>query len=130
MQRLMFLPTHWISQGLMLLFAIVAPLVFLWTGIMPFANVTDESVLFYLVPMILALVGGVWVYAPKSYFPLASQVLGTFQSFKILPTALATLVRPFGHRFKVTPKGQDAPGVRYDRSSGRPLLSCCLLLAA
>jgi cellulose synthase (UDP-forming) len=116
MQRLMFLPTHWISQGLMLLFAIVAPLVFLWTGIMPFANVTDESVLFYLVPMILALVGGVWVYAPKSYFPLASQVLGTFQSFKILPTALATLVRPFGHRFKVTPKGQDAAGVRYDRA--------------
>jgi cellulose synthase (UDP-forming) len=114
MQRLMFMPTHWISQGLMLLLAIIAPLVFLWTGVLPFVNVTTEGTLYYLAPMMLAVVGGIWVYAPNQYFPFASQVLGTFQSFKILPPALNTIVQPFGHAFKVTPKGRDAGHATYE----------------
>jgi cellulose synthase (UDP-forming) len=81
----------------------------------PLANVTTESVLYYLVPMVLAVVGGIWVYAPQQYFPLAAQVLGTFQSFKLLPTVLATMAKPFGHVFKVTPKGRDAIQSGYDR---------------
>jgi cellulose synthase (UDP-forming) len=115
-QRLLFLPTHWLSQGLLLLMAIIAPLVFLWTGIVPLVNVTTASVLYYLVPMVLAVVGGIWVYAPHQYFPLAAQVLGTFQSFKLLPTVLSTMVKPFGHVFRVTPKGNDAKGVGYDQN--------------
>jgi cellulose synthase (UDP-forming) len=115
MQRLMFLPTHWISQGLMLLLAVIAPLVFLWTGVLPFVNVTTEAAIYYLAPMMLAVVGGTWVYAPRQYFPFASQVLGTFQSFRILPSALKTLVKPFGHLFKVTPKGRDAAHAHYER---------------
>lgn len=113
-QRLLFLPTHWLSQGLLLLMSIIAPLVFLWTGIVPLANVTTEAVLYYLVPMVLAVVGGIWVYAPHQYFPLAAQVLGTFQSFKLLPTVLTTLAKPFGHVFKVTPKGSAAAKSGYD----------------
>ena len=31
----------------------------------PLANVTTESVLYYLVPMVLAVGGGIWVYAPQ-----------------------------------------------------------------
>jgi cellulose synthase (UDP-forming) len=114
-QRLLFLPTHWLSQGLMLLMAVIAPLVFLWTGIAPLVNVSTEAVFYYLVPMVLAVVGGIWVYAPRQYFPLAAQVLGTFQSFKLLPTVLATMVRPFGHVFKVTPKGSQVQKSGYDR---------------
>jgi cellulose synthase (UDP-forming) len=116
MQRLLFLPTHWISQSLMFILAIIAPLVFLWTGILPFTNVTMEAVFHYLVPMIMAMVGGIWVYAPKQYFPFAAQVIGTFQAFKILPTVLATLVKPFGHVFKVTPKGGDAMKTDFEHS--------------
>jgi cellulose synthase (UDP-forming) len=104
-QRLMFLPTHWLSQGLRSSIAIVAPIVFLWTGISPVFNVTAADVIYYFVPMVLALAGGVWCYAPGSHFPLASQVQGTFLSFKILPTVLTTLVKPFGHPFTVTAKG-------------------------
>ncbi len=114
-QRLLFLPTHWLSQGLLLLMTIIAPLVFLWAGIEPLVNVTTEAVLYYLVPMVLAVVGGIWVYAPYQYFPLAAQVLGTFQSFKLLPTVLATMAKPFGHIFKVTPKGSGAIRSGYDR---------------
>ena len=108
MKRLLFLPTHWLSQSCTTVLTVIAPLVFLLTGLSPLVNVTSESVLNYIVPMVLALIGGLHVFAPNEYFPLASQVLSTFQSFKILPTLLTTLVRPFGHTFKVTPKGRDA----------------------
>jgi cellulose synthase (UDP-forming) len=104
-QRLLFLPTHWLSQGLRSLIAVVAPIVFLWMGISPVFDVTATDVLYYVVPMVLALTGGVWAFAPGRHFPLASQVQGTFLSFKILPIVLATIVKPFGHPFTVTPKG-------------------------
>jgi cellulose synthase (UDP-forming) len=113
-QRLLFLPTHWLSQSATALMTIIAPLVFLWTGLTPLTNVTTDAVLTYIVPMILAVLGGLCAFAPGQYFPLASQVLNSFQSFKILPTVVATLIRPFGHAFKVTPKGSDATQSNYD----------------
>ena len=115
MQRLLFLPLHWLSQGLTFALAAIVPLVFLWTGMLPMVNVTVEGVIHYIIPMILAVVGGISFYAPKQYFPLAMQVLGSFQSFKLLPTILSTLVKPFGHVFKVTPKGGAARAATYDR---------------
>jgi cellulose synthase (UDP-forming) len=114
MQRLQFLPTHWLSQSLMLLMVVVAPLVFLWTGVLPLVNVTTEAILYYQFPMMLAISGGIWAFAPKHYFPFAVQVHGTFQSFRILPTVLMTIARPFGHVFKVTPKGAGAKASDYD----------------
>jgi cellulose synthase (UDP-forming) len=113
-QRLMFLPTHWLSQSPVLMLALIAPLVFLWTGILPFVDVTTEAEVYYFVPTILALMGGVWVYAPKHFSPLAAYVLGTFQSFRLLPHVAQTIVRPFGYIFKVTPKGSDNGPRRYE----------------
>jgi cellulose synthase (UDP-forming) len=115
MQRLLFLPTHWLSQSLVLLLTLVAPIVYLWTGLLPMVNVTPEAVVYYLLPMIFAVAGGIWAYAPRHYFPFAAQVHGTFQSFKILPTVLMTMAKPFGHVFKVTPKGAGARITDYDR---------------
>jgi cellulose synthase (UDP-forming) len=113
--RLLFMPTHWLSQSCSTLLLIVTPLIFLITGLNPLVNVSADSVLNYVVPMILALIGGIQVFAPSRYFPLASRVLATFQSFKILPTILATFLWPFGHGFKVTPKGQTARRATFDR---------------
>jgi PilZ domain len=121
----MFLPTHWLSLGFRALMVILSPIVFLWTGVAPVVNVTAESVLFYLLPMMLALFGGIWVYAPRQHFPLLAQVMATLQSFKILPTVLVTLVKPFGHVFKVTPKGSGARRVAYAR--GVFWTSACLM---
>ena len=115
LHRLLFLPTHWLSQSCKTVLTVIIPLVFLLTGLTPLVNVTSESVLDYIVPMILALIGGIQVYAPSEYSPLASQVLGSFQSFKILPTVLTTLIRPFGHAFNVTPKGADARRSGFER---------------
>jgi hypothetical protein len=36
----------------LLLLTIIAPLAFLWTGVLPLVNVTPEAVLYYLLPMI------------------------------------------------------------------------------
>ncbi len=116
MQRILFLPTHWLSQSLMLLLIIIAPLVFLWTGMLPLVNVTEEAVLYYQLPMMFAVAGGIWAFAPRQYFPFAAQVHGTFQSFKILPTVLKTMAKPFGHVFNVTPKGVDANKSDFDRT--------------
>jgi cellulose synthase (UDP-forming) len=116
MQRLLFIPTHWLFESLMMMLGIVIPVVFLWTGVMPLVNVTPEALLYYLVPAVLAIAGGIWAFAPQQYFPFSAQVHGTFQSFKILPTVLTSLVKPFGHPFKVTPKGADAKGADYDRT--------------
>jgi cellulose synthase (UDP-forming) len=116
MQRLLFLPTHWLSQGLMFMLIILAPLVFLWTGGLPLINVTTEAVLYYQLPMVLAVAGGIWAFVPRQYFPFAAQVHGTFQSFRILPTVLMTIAKPFGHVFKVTPKGAGARKADYDGS--------------
>jgi cellulose synthase (UDP-forming) len=110
------LPTHWLSQSLMLMLIIVAPLVFLWMGVLPLINVTPEAVVYYQLPMMLAVAGGIWAYAPRQYFPFAAQVHGTFQSFKILPTVLMTIAKPFGHVFRVTPKGAGAKKSDYDRT--------------
>ncbi|MEA2984731.1 MAG: hypothetical protein QOD94_985 [Alphaproteobacteria bacterium] len=115
MQRLLFLPLHWLSVGLQSLMAALVPIVFLWAGISPVAQVDADQVIYYLVPAVLAIFGGIGVYAPGHFFPLATQVLGLLQSFKILPTVLLTLVKPRGHLFKVTPKGSAAREAPYAR---------------
>lgn len=108
MHRLMFLPTHYVSQGLAMLVGILAPILFLLTGAVPLTNVTLDSVVQRLLPMVIASLGGIAALAPGRYYPMAAQVMGLFQSFRILPVALQTLVRPHGIPFRVTPKGRDA----------------------
>ena len=115
MQRMLYLPMHWLTLGPRSLIIILAPIVFLWTGISPVFNVSVADVLYYFVPTILALTGGIWVYAPGQNFPLAAQVQSTFLAFRILPTVLQSLVMPFGHAFKVTPKGGTSPELNYAR---------------
>lgn len=113
--RLFFLPTAWLSQCLMLLMSVLAPLVFLFFDLPPLVGVTVQSALFYLVPMVVAQVGGIVLLGGGRYYPIAAQVLGTFQSFRLLPVILKTLIQPHGHAFNVTPKGSDAAGGGYQR---------------
>ena len=125
--RIFFLPTAWISQCLMLITAVLAPLVFLFFDVPPLVGVTPESAIFHLVPMVVAQVGGIVLLGGGRYFPIAAQVLGLFQSFRLLPVIIATLWRPHGHAFKVTPKGSDAGGGGMER--GIFVASLALMLA-
>ena len=54
MQRLLFLPTHWLTQSLMCLFALLTPLVFLLFGVAPMTNTSVEASCFYLMPTLVA----------------------------------------------------------------------------
>jgi len=113
--RLLFLPTHWLTHSLTTLVALCVPVVYLLTSLAPMQNLSVESALYYMLPMLIAVTGGLVAFAPGKYHPLASMVLGAFQSFKLLPTIVSTLIKPHGHVFKVTPKGADA-GAEYERT--------------
>lgn len=126
-ERLFFMPTAWASQALMLLLALVSPLVFLFLDVPPLVGVTAESAIFFLLPMVVAQVGGIVLLGQGRYYPIASLVLGTFQSFKLLPVILKTLWQPHGHAFKVTPKGSDAGGGGMERGI---FLACTALMLA
>ena len=114
-QRLLFLPTHWLTQALTQVAAMSAPCIYLLTGLLPMLNVSADAVISFQVPAILGTVSALRFFAPAQYFPLASTVLGVLQSFRFLPTLLWTLVRPHGHAFRVTPKGRDAATRHTDR---------------
>ncbi|WP_439545460.1 glycosyltransferase [Sandarakinorhabdus sp.] len=125
--RLFFLPTAWLSQALMMITSIIAPLVFLFFDVPPLVGVTAQSAIFFLVPMVVAQVGGIVLLGGGRYFPIAAQVLGTFQSFRLLPVIIKTLFKPHGHAFKVTPKGSDAGSGGYQRGI---FLACTALMLA
>ncbi|MEE8456080.1 MAG: glycosyltransferase [Limibaculum sp.] len=112
--RLMFLPTFWLSQALTHVAGLSAPGIYLLTGLLPLVNVTPEAVIYYQLPFILGAISAMRFFAPEQFFPLPSVVLGVLQSFRFLPMLIGTLIRPHGHVFKVTPKGQNAAGPQYD----------------
>jgi cellulose synthase (UDP-forming) len=104
-QRLMFLPLDWVIQYVGRLMTVLVPIVFLWTGIGPFRIPSLEDLISYQVPVFLSALGVIRWFAPNSYLPIISTASCLFSSFRIVPTGLATLIKPFGTPFKVTPKG-------------------------
>lgn len=115
LHRLFFLPTHWLSGSLVQSFSLVAPVLFMLTGLVPIANVGVPEVLAYQLPVVLGYMGALQVLSRGAYHPLAALVLSAFSAVRLLPAVLVTLVRPHGHAFRVTPKGRDAAGGGVDR---------------
>jgi cellulose synthase (UDP-forming) len=107
-RRLAFLPSHWLVGGLVQAMSLLAPLVFLWTGLVPIANITAVDVLRYQAPVLAGVVGAFAVLSRGTFQPLESALVNAFSVFRLLPAVLASLVRPFGQGFKVTPKGNAA----------------------
>lgn len=112
--RLLFLPTSWITQGLLILLSFLAPLLLMLANLPPLVGADANGVLHYTIPMMVGLVGGIVALAPGRYSPVTAHVLSAFQSFRILPVALQTLIRPKGLIFKVTPKGSAAAGAGWE----------------
>jgi cellulose synthase (UDP-forming) len=104
-KRLLFLPVDWITHPAIRLLAILVPIVYLWTGIGPFQIPSINDLLYYQLPMLLAVFGGIRWFAPDSYVPFISSATTLFNSFRIVPTGVATFIKPFGTPFRVTPKG-------------------------
>jgi cellulose synthase (UDP-forming) len=128
--RLLFLPTAWLTQGLQTIFTLLTPILFMFFNLSPMVHVDLFSLCHYLLPMMVGLVGGITLLAPRRYYPLAAQILGMFQAFRILPVALQTLFRPKGLVFKVTPKGSDAGGGGYESTVFATVLTLIALTMA
>ena len=124
MQRIMFLPTHWLTQSLMQVTALILPVAYLLFGFIPMVLNDVSDLLFYQIPAVMASIMVLRRLAPNAYFAIPSTILSTLQCFRFLPMLLKTLVKPHGHKFKVTPKGSNASGQTFDRFT----LTMCLLL--
>ncbi|MFQ6182757.1 glycosyltransferase [Sinorhizobium meliloti] len=104
-QRVMFLPMSWLVQYLVRFIVLLIPIIYLWFGALPlyFTDVADY--VSNQVPLLAAYFLLMFWLTPTRYLPVVSTAVGTFSTFRMLPTVLSSLVRPFGKPFKVTPKG-------------------------
>lgn len=109
-QRLLFLPTHWLTQSFTQIAAMTTPAIFLWTGLMPLLGANAGTVISYQVSAVIGTLVTMRLLCPGQFFPLAASAHGVLQAFRLLPTIALTLFKPHGHKFKVTPKGSDAAG--------------------
>ncbi|WP_375688542.1 glycosyltransferase [Pseudooceanicola sp. LIPI14-2-Ac024] len=114
-QRILFLPFHWITQPLMVLTSLSVPAICLWTGWSPLPGTTPPAIIAFQLPALVATLGALRLLAPDGFLPLASMVHTALMAPRTLPTAIATLIRPTGHAFKVTPKGKAAAGDTMDK---------------
>lgn len=109
-QRAMFLPTHWLTQSFCQITAMATPAIYLWTGLMPLLDANGATVIQYQIPAVVGTLVTMRLLCPGQFFPLAASAHGVLQAFRLTPVILVTLVKPHGHKFKVTPKGSDAAG--------------------
>ena len=125
MQRLFFFPTSWLTQYTIRLMLIAIPLAYLLLGWLPFHFTNVSDMVFYQLPVFLAFLLATRWLVGGHFSPLVSGPAGLFASFRLGPTVVASLIKPFGKPFKVTPKGSDAThGRRVDFFSLSMILLC------
>lgn len=126
-ERLFFLPFHWITQSFGQTIAMVTPAIYLLTGVPPLVNASADTVMSYQLPAIVAAIAAVRHFAPGKYHPLATMAHGVLQAFRLLPVVVATLLKPHGHAFKVTPKGGEGTEIQDTATVAICLLLCVLM---
>ena len=94
----MFIPLSWLVQYVVRLSILIVPAFYLWTGVSPLYFTGVEDILFYQAPVLLAyFLLMVWI-TPSRYLLIVSSAVGAFATFRMLPTVISSLVRPFGSR--------------------------------
>ena len=115
LQRLFFFPLDWLVQYPVRILGIVVPIVFLWTGVGPFIITSLDEMLSFQLPAFIALAWTMRFFAPNCYVPILSTAISFFSGLRLVPTALSTLIKPFGAPFRVTPKGSNNAASSGDR---------------
>ncbi len=117
-QRLFFLQSYWVLGAFLpLLYAILPCTV--WFGARLFPHVDPSEVA--IMPSVLLL--AIWLsmawLGERTWAPIITQAFQLFIAVELLPTALASLIKPFGkpliHIMPVTPKGAQAERRQVDR---------------
>ncbi|MQW86924.1 glycosyltransferase [Sinorhizobium saheli] len=129
-QRVMFLPMSWLVQYLVRFMVILVPIVYLWFGALPLYFTDVGDYVSNQVPLLTAyFLLMLWI-TPTRYLPLVSSAVGTFATFRMLPTVVSSLVRPFGKPFKVTPKGSANEASVFDGYTFTWIASLIVITAA
>ncbi len=105
LQRLLFLPTSWLIQYPTRLMMLLVPIVYLLTGLMPLHFTSVDDLVSCQIPMLLGYYWSMQWFVGGKYAPVLSTAIGVFSTFRLLPTLIMSLVKPFGKPFRVTPKG-------------------------
>ncbi len=113
-QRIMFLPLSWVTQYVVRFSLLIVPPIYLWTGAAPFYFTSIFEIIYYQLPVLLSYAFFMRWITPTRYLPVLSTAVGAFSTFRLLPTVIATLIRPFGTPFRVTPKGSAAEQTAFD----------------
>jgi cellulose synthase (UDP-forming) len=113
-QRLFFLPLSWIATNIGLPIMILGPVLFLWFGVVAVPRATGDELLYYQVPMLLAMLGASRCLTTVKRNSIMALAQSVFASYRLLPTVLHSLAFPFAVGFKVTPKGKLAQGMQAD----------------
>ena len=125
-QRIMFVPLSWLIQYFVRFCLLIVPPIFLWTGVAPLYFTSTLDIIYYQLPVLVAYSLLMRWITPSRYLPLLSTAVGAFATFRLLPTVIATLIKPFGTPFKVTPKGSGAEQNEFDAYT----FTCCATLVA
>jgi cellulose synthase (UDP-forming) len=104
-QRIMFIPLSWLVQYEVRLAILLVPAVYFWTGVPPLYFTGTWDIIYYQAPVLLSYFFLMLWITPSRYLPVVSSAIGVFSTFRLLPTVIATLIKPFGVPFRVTPKG-------------------------
>jgi cellulose synthase (UDP-forming) len=107
-QRLLFFPLDWLVQTPVRLFAVLVPILFLWTGLTPLLYADVTQLIDYQLPVLVSLTALMAWLSGGRHLPLLSAGFSLLLSFRMVPNIIATLIKPFGVPFKVTPKGSGA----------------------
>ncbi|WP_448034242.1 glycosyltransferase [Bradyrhizobium liaoningense] len=107
-QRILFMPLNWLIQYVVRFCLLIVPIVFLWTGVAPLFFTSTEDIIYYQLPVLLAYFLLMRWITPSRYLPVVSNAVGVFATFRLLPTVIMALIKPFGTPFRVTPKGSGA----------------------
>jgi cellulose synthase (UDP-forming) len=115
-QRFFFLPVgiDWIVQCLIRLLVITVPLGVVFFGLQPYYGVSTASFFYFQLPVWLGLKMVLHFLTPGRQLIFLSTATWLLISIRLIPVVVATLIKPFGEPFRVTPKGKSA-GAASDR---------------
>jgi cellulose synthase (UDP-forming) len=107
-QRVLVFPIYWLFHLPAKLLLLVIPILFFWFGLEPVHGARSQDILFWQLPLLInAWLAATWFHGRQG-MPLLSEAPSILIAFRLLPVVLLTLVKPFGHPFRVTPKGSAA----------------------
>lgn len=113
-QRFMFVPWSWLIQYFVRFVTLIVPPVYLLTGLAPLHLAGVEDIIYYQFPALLGYFLFMRWIAARDYLPMVSTAVGVFATFRMLPVVIASVIKPFGVPFHVTPKGAAKEGY-FDR---------------